>query len=173
LLNYQLESVAGFSIDFGLLNTSGFLFYSIYVIGGILYPGLGTGEIYIVDLLFPTHCFLIAAATLAQWWIYERGVQKTFKPGVVLVVFLQWVIVFMVFWTQIMLKSWLGLSLPNSLNLLMITGYMKTTITFFKYWPQVYLNFIRKSTKGLSMPYIFLDLSGGAFSLLQQGIGKS
>ena len=38
-------SVAGFSLEFALLNPSGFYFYSVYSVGGRVDPNLGTGEV--------------------------------------------------------------------------------------------------------------------------------
>ena len=38
-------SVAGFSLEFALLNPSGFFFYSVYSVAGSIDPFLGTGEV--------------------------------------------------------------------------------------------------------------------------------
>jgi len=38
-------SVGGFSLEFALLNPSGFFFYSVYSVGGRVNPNLGTGEV--------------------------------------------------------------------------------------------------------------------------------
>lgn len=46
-------------------------------------------------------------------------------------------------------------------------GYFKLTISFFKYLPQFYWNYKRKSTKGWSIANIILDLTGGTFSFAQ------
>ena len=43
-------------------------------------------------------------------------------------------------------------------------GYGKAVITFFKYMPQVYLNYSRKSTVGWSMANVLMDFGGGFFS---------
>jgi cystinosin len=45
-----------------------------------------------------------------------------------------------------------------------LAGYGKAVITFFKYMPQVYLNFKRKSTVGWSLENVMLDFFGGFFS---------
>lgn len=82
LLNYKLKSVAGFSLDYGIMHMSGFLIYSLYCFGGFVFPYMGTGNVYLVDLFFPTHCFLVSAANLSQVWIYDRGSQKGFDKRV-------------------------------------------------------------------------------------------
>lgn len=168
LLNYRLQSVAGYSMDFGILNLSGYLLYSIYTVGGFIYPFMGTGEVYIVDLLFPTHLYFLWSLWLAQWWMYERGPQKTFSKYAILIALVMWVTAFIVFFIEMRA----GGNIPTIINTFMVVGYLKTIVTFVKYWPQVYLNFYRKTTKGLSMTYIFCDLAGGVFSLIQQIIGK-
>ena len=43
--NYQSKSVAGFSLEFALLNPSGFFFYAVYCVGGRVYNDLGTGDV--------------------------------------------------------------------------------------------------------------------------------
>ena len=168
LLNFKIKSVAGFSMDFGIMHWTGFLMYSIYCLGGFVYPYMGTGKIHIVDLLFPTHWFLISAANLSQVWIYERGSQPGFDRKVLTMMIFMWTIVAIFFISE----GFLGVSIPTFLNTFMILGYLKTIITFCKYCPQVYLNYVRKSTRGLSMSYLLFDLSGGVFSIIQQMVGK-
>ena len=46
-------------------------------------------------------------------------------------------------------------------------GYIKIIITVIKYIPQAIMNYVRKSTKGWSIMNIFLDFTGGCFSILQ------
>ncbi len=58
----------------------------------------------------------------------------------------------------------------DNISMLRVAGYCKAIITFVKYMPQVYLNYVRKSTDGWSIENIILDLTGGTFSLLQQVI---
>lgn len=163
-LNHELESVEGFSIDFGIMNVWGYWFYSIYTIGGFIYPHLGTGEVQLNDLFFPTHWFLAASVTLTQVWLFERGTQRKFSLWVLAMLVLEWVLVISVF----VLEGIVGLRIDDKYNTFKIAGYWKTLITFFKYWPQVYLNYSRKSTFGLSMPYIWMDFTGGMLSTIQQ-----
>lgn len=53
------------------------------------------------------------------------------------------------------------------LNFLYLLSYIKLTLTVIKYIPQVYMNYLRKSTTGWSIINVLLDFSGGVFSILQ------
>jgi cystinosin len=47
-------------------------------------------------------------------------------------------------------------------------GYCNTFILVVKYTPQITLNYNRKSTEGMSLPFFALDFFGSIFSILQQ-----
>lgn len=53
------------------------------------------------------------------------------------------------------------------LTFLVILTYFKLALTVVKYIPQVYLNYVRKSTLGWSIINVMLDFSGGVFSIAQ------
>lgn len=55
----------------------------------------------------------------------------------------------------------------DSYNTFRACGYCKAAISFFKYCPQVYLNWKRKSTVGWNIHNIMLDFTGGFFSFIQ------
>lgn len=48
-------------------------------------------------------------------------------------------------------------------------AFVKIGVTVLKYIPQIYLNFVRRSTEGWNITQILLDLMGGLFSALQLG----
>ena len=50
--NYKKKNVGGFSLEFALLNPSGFFFYATYSVAGRVNSGLGTGTVSI----FPNSC---------------------------------------------------------------------------------------------------------------------
>jgi len=54
-----------------------------------------------------------------------------------------------------------------------MAGYCKAIITLFKYLPQVYLNYSRKSTVGWSIFNIMCDFTGGVFSIAQEVVDMS
>jgi cystinosin len=166
-LNYRRKSVDGFSIEFAILNVSGFFFYSMYSVGGFIYPNLGTGTIQPNDLFFALHAFCIGSVQLTQVFIYDRGKQKTFQTWAVYLLVIEWT----VFITLFVLEGLLGVrDIPSSANTFKIAGYAKALITLFKYCPQVYLNWSRQSTVGWSIFNIMCDFTGGFFSTAQQFI---
>jgi len=75
ILNYQTKSVAGFSLEFALLNPSGFFFYATYSVAGSVDPYLGTGTVLTNDLVFAVHALAMSTVQYVQVWIYDRGAQ--------------------------------------------------------------------------------------------------
>lgn len=55
----------------------------------------------------------------------------------------------------------------NWLDFLYVLSYIKLGLTIVKYIPQVYMNYIRKSTTGWSIINVLLDFAGGVFSIMQ------
>lgn len=159
--------MAGFSLEFALLNVSGFFFYSLYSVGGFVYPHLGTGKIEPNDLVFALHAFMLASVQFAQAFIYERGAQKTFALWAVVLLIVEWIVLIVVFFIEGIID--VG-QMPSEFNTFRVAGYNKAVITFLKYIPQVYLNYSRKSTVGWSVLNIILDFTGGSLSVLQQVI---
>lgn len=53
------------------------------------------------------------------------------------------------------------------LDFLYILSYVKLVLTVLKYIPQVYLNYLRKSTSGWSIINVIFDFIGGSLSILQ------
>lgn len=159
--------MAGFSLEFALLNVSGFFFYSTYSIGGFIYPHLGTGKVEVNDLVFAIHAFLLASVQFSQAFIYERGKQKSFALWAIVLLIVEWITLSVVFLLEGVID--IGL-LPEGFNSFRVAGYNKAAITFLKYIPQVYLNYSRKSTVGWSIINILLDFTGGSLSIFQQVI---
>lgn len=63
--NYLSKSVAGFSVEFAMLNPAGFYFYTIYNLQGVVNPAIGrTGRIDVNDIFFAIHAFLLSAVQL-------------------------------------------------------------------------------------------------------------
>ena len=62
---------------------------------------------------------------------------------------------------------------PVNFNWLRFTEYaeyVKLVISFIKYIPQAFMNFVRRSTVGWSIGNVLLDFTGGLLSTLQQGL---
>jgi len=80
-----LKTVAGFSLEYALLNPSGYFFYTIYTLTGYIDDTLGSGKVDWQDLLFACHALLLSIASLTQCLIYTKGENnKGFKLWVVL-----------------------------------------------------------------------------------------
>ena len=62
--NYQRKSVAAFSIEFALLNPSGFFFYMFYSTAGRIDRYLGTGAVPWNDLVFAILAFAMSSVQL-------------------------------------------------------------------------------------------------------------
>eukprot|EP00301_Raphidiophrys_heterophryoidea_P026785 c9324_g1_i1.p1 GENE.c9324_g1_i1~~c9324_g1_i1.p1 ORF type:complete len:298 (+),score=71.26 c9324_g1_i1:52-894(+) len=156
ILNHQRRSVVGLSLDFVVLNVSGFAFYLTYVVANMLG---GDTNIHTQDVLFAAHAFLCCAVIAIQCVVLDRGTQVVS------------------FWVKIAtVLVWLG----ALLNLLLLfrhaetshaftqqLGLFKVVISFIKYMPQAYLNYRRKSTTGWSITNILLDFTGGIFSTIK------
>ena len=106
---YKSKSVAGFSLEYALLNVSGYLFYSMYSLGGYIYPHLGTGTVELSDVAFAVHGLLLSSAHLTTAFIYKRGIQKHlgehiafyfksyFKVWAMLLLVFEWALLIIVF----------------------------------------------------------------------------
>nr|XP_011468332.1 PREDICTED: cystinosin homolog isoform X1 [Fragaria vesca subsp. vesca] len=167
-----LISVVGLSIDFKVLNFtkhSSYLIYNatLYFSSAVqkqYFDKYGFGEMIPVaanDVAFSAHAVFVTAVILFQIAIYERGSQKVSKIAVGIVVAV-WLFAAICFFVALPTHSWLWLiSIFNSIQVF---------ITVIKYTPQAYMNFIRKSTDGLSIFFILLDFSGGVGSYAQMAV---
>ncbi|EGG04136.1 uncharacterized protein MELLADRAFT_49286 [Melampsora larici-populina 98AG31] len=185
ILNYRKKSVRGLSIDFLILNTIGFLFYSISN-GSLLYSNLIRNEyskrheqkvpnVRFNDLIFSLHALLLSLITCFQSQIYKRDSNQTVSlPTRYLLIILT---VLLPILTLLCIQTETS-SHPNPkflflkngfefLDLVMVLSTFKVWISFVKYVPQVWLNYKRKSTVGWSILNILLDFLGGTLSLAQ------
>jgi len=85
LLNFKLKSVRGLSLDYVLLNLTGFFCYSLFTL--LLNYSAETREAFTKhhgieppvefnDTIFAVHGFVLCVVTALQCLIYERGEQK-------------------------------------------------------------------------------------------------
>eukprot|EP00922_Rhytidocystis_sp_ex-Travisia-forbesii_P021611 GHVS01031650.1.p1 GENE.GHVS01031650.1~~GHVS01031650.1.p1 ORF type:complete len:1307 (+),score=241.80 GHVS01031650.1:329-4249(+) len=89
-----------------------------------------------------------AAEEVAQLRVVEEGRAGSSDSGVYI----------LSYWWKVIVDTW---------SVAMFLGYVKVIITMVKYNPQVHLNFVSKSTEGMSVYSFVLDFTGGIFSLLQ------
>eukprot|EP00353_Schmidingerella_taraikaensis_P019358 CAMPEP_0185609892 /NCGR_PEP_ID=MMETSP0436-20130131/11106_1 /TAXON_ID=626734 ORGANISM="Favella taraikaensis, Strain Fe Narragansett Bay" /NCGR_SAMPLE_ID=MMETSP0436 /ASSEMBLY_ACC=CAM_ASM_000390 /LENGTH=230 /DNA_ID=CAMNT_0028242389 /DNA_START=8 /DNA_END=700 /DNA_ORIENTATION=+ len=164
-INYKKKNVGGFSLEFALLNPSGFFFYSVYSVAGRVNSGLGTGDITNQDLVFALHAFALSSVQLSQIFIYDRGQQGDISKFWIIFLIANYVTVLVVWGIEVFNGP-----LPNSADTFLMMGYCKAAITFVKYLPQVYLNWSRKSCEGFSWENVVLDFMGGSLSFLQSAV---
>jgi len=170
ITNWRRKSVTGLSFDYVFYNLLGFTCYSLY--NGFLFYSEEIREQYAEryneespkvstnDVFFAFHAVALTIVNIIQIFLYERGRQKVSWLAVILI---SMAVLSSLIWT-ICIAS--GLS--EWIELLYYLSYIKLSLTFIKYCPQVYLNWKRKSTVGWNIINILLDLTGGVLSILQQ-----
>ena len=129
--NYQRKSVAGFSIEFAMLNPSGFFFYTLYSVGGRIDGSqLGTGKVAWNDLAFAILAFSMSSVQLVQVFMYDRGTQGNIQWWVIIFLSVLFAAVFGTF-----IAEAAGAQISTSWDTLLVAGYAKAAITFVKYCP--------------------------------------
>ena len=172
IYNWQRKSVVGLNFDFLGYNLLGFSVYSVFNVGMYWvktiqdeYHDKNPGSLIPVklnDVIFSLHAVFITAVTIGQCFIYKRNNQTvSWFARVFIVVSLLVIIVLAIFTTTQDFKrcSWL-----NFINWI---AYIKLAVSFIKYIPQAYMNYVRQSTVGWSIGNVILDFTGGSLSILQ------
>ncbi|KAF6165402.1 hypothetical protein GIB67_018846 [Kingdonia uniflora] len=110
------------------------------------------------DVAFSMHAVLLVTCMLCQVLIYERGNQKV-----------SWTCIAITCTVWVSAAVCVFIALPNHswLWLISIFNIIQVTMTAIKYYPQVVMNFGRKSTVGWSIVYILLDILGGVTNCSQ------
>lgn len=179
VLNCKRRSVVGLSLDFQLLNITGFTCYFIF--NAAMYWNEQVKEEYrekhhgnssavkLNDVVFAGHAMLVTAATLIQIMIFydqppldrpDRLLRYAVSTGLGLVILGSVVL------ALIIAASYekVGTTWLTYLNLL---AEVKVIITLTKYCPQVLMNCRRRSTDGWSINNVLLDLTGSIMSVVQ------
>ncbi|KAM5273173.1 cystinosin [Ctenodactylus gundi] len=167
--NWRRKSVIGLSFDFLALNLMGFVAYSVFNIGLLWVPYIqeqfllkypnGVNPVENNDVFFSLHAVALTLIVIIQCCLYERGGQRVSWPAVGFLA-LAWLFAFIT-----MVVAAVGVT--TWLQFLFCFSYIKLAVTLLKYFPQAYMNFYYKSTEGWSIGSVFLDFTGGSFSLLQ------
>ncbi|XP_028953132.2 cystinosin homolog isoform X2 [Malus domestica] len=142
ILNFRRKSVVGLSIDFVVLNVTKHSSYLIYN----------------ATLYFSS---VVQKQYFEKYGEGQRGSQKVSKIaiGIVLAV---WLGAAVCFFVALPTHSWLWL--------INIFSLIQVFMTVTKYTPQAFMNFMRKSTDGLSIGYFSLDFSGGVTNYAQMAV---
>nr|XP_023420787.1 cystinosin [Cavia porcellus] len=167
--NWRRKSVVGLSFDFLALNLMGFVAYSVFNIGLLWVPYVqeqfllkypnGVNPVENNDVFFSLHAVALTLIVIIQCCLYERGSQRVSWPAIGFLV-LAWLFAIIT-----MIVAAVGVT--TWLQFLFCFSYIKLAVTLIKYFPQAYMNFYYKSTEGWSIGGVFLDFTGGSFSLLQ------
>jgi len=113
------------------------------------------------DVAFAVNALILTTIQILQCFIYKRGPNNVNSIFCMSFCTIGWLTVYVgALLAAIGIVIWL--------DYLYYLSYIKLTITFVKYVPQVYMNYKKKSTIGLSMFGVMLDFTGGVFSILQQ-----
>lgn len=168
--NWSRKSVTGLSFDYEFYNILGFSCLAIYnacLFWSPLirqqYSDRFDGEspkVTTNDVFFGIHAIALTIVHIIQIGIYDRGRQKVSYMAMTLISGSAFAALL---WTIVVQTS--GRS--SWLDVLYFLSYIKLSLTFIKYSPQVYMNWKRKSTVGWNIYNILLDFTGGSLSLLQ------
>eukprot|EP00250_Pteridium_aquilinum_P033368 c5510_g1_i1 orf=48-725(+) len=172
ILNFTRKSVVGLNFDYLLLNLSKHTFYLLYNACMYFIPSVqhqyrekyGVSELIPVgpsDVAYSVHAVLFTWITAYQIWIYEKGTQKVsmITVGISSASWFIAALCVIVAWPQ---GQWFWL--VSDFNSIQVA------ITLIKYFPQVLMNYRRKSTIGYSIENILLDLCGGFANIVQMGV---
>ena len=156
MVGFQCSDLAGLSINYIVLNFIGYTFYSTYNVYGYEYdPPYNSGQIHLSDLIFSLHGLFMTSIQIVLVLFYPRTTNVA-KPV--------WMVMACL---AVLTVTTYAIINPTTEDIVKLMGLMKVAISFVKYVPQVYLNWLRKSTVGWSLENVLLDLSGGVLSLLQ------
>lgn len=176
-LNHVRKDIEGLSVDFQVLNLMGFGCYSVYNCmmywsGAIRsqYASLHDGHmpaLHMNDVVFSCHAFIVTLLVFIQCCMYgslrsSLSMWTVAFCSVAFFVSIAWAA--LLFWGQIDAPL---LEYFDGLTWIYFLSYIKLLITLTKYVPQIFLNYIRKSTIGWSAWNANLDLMGGLLSLSQ------
>ncbi|KAK6338124.1 hypothetical protein TWF696_001595 [Orbilia brochopaga] len=200
LQNRSRRSTLGVATSYFPLNILGFLCYLTYTAlllyspriraeYAARYTNAPNPTVRLNDLAFALHAAILASVTYSQFfpaiWGYEAGRRRErTRPAV-------WgVIVGIITTIATMTAIAAGNEARNTsvggsidtgdgfwrldkviyLDVTTALSLSKLLVTLIKYLPQIYTNYINKSTQGFSIYQILLDFFGGLLSLVQLGI---
>lgn len=167
--NQVRRSVTGLSVDFVIASFYGFLCYSIFNCSMYFseavreeYRRLHGGHdnlVAINDVIFAVHATIATFIFCIQVFLFRKPNEGPSLLGVGLAMILTTTIVFGGLLSYIQLL--------DVLKYLYALSYLKLILTFVKCMPQVWLNWVRRSTTGWSIVNVLLDFFGGFFSIAQ------
>lgn len=168
-LNFKRWSVAGFSIDYGVLNTLAYFSYCIVMCSMYWDPTIKAIyfeehphtqiPVEIPDLASVLHNTVIIASLGLQCLFLPRAGQRLTPVS--------YVCTAAFFLAPLLALPFAAVGTINWLSFIHVFSYIKIGISLVKYAPQAYMNWRRKSTAGYSPVNITLDFAGSTFLVLQ------
>ena len=172
-MNVRNRSVKGYSFCYLILNTIGYFAYSVYNVSfywssyvhSVFYEKYPESAIPVKlnDVCFAMHGFINCVLSLSQFYFFRSTFDQKMPiwvKGMIISLAAYAVII-----TCIFLSKSVGYF--DVVEFLIWFSYIKIIITAVKYFPQAFMNFQRKSTKGFSIIAANADLSGGLLSIAQ------
>lgn len=169
LSNHARRSVTGLSVDFVVASFYGFLCYSIFNCSMYFsetvreeYRQRHDGQDNLValnDVIFAVHAAVVTFIFMLQVYAYRKPNEGPSLLGMLLAI---------VITVTIIVGAVLSYcEMISRLQYLYSLSYLKLILTIIKCIPQVWLNWLRKSTAGWSILNVLLDFFGGFFSVAQ------
>lgn len=147
----------GLSVNYVVLEIIGVLYSFTYMIFGYLYnPNYNsTGEINIWSVIFAATSVSMCSIQVIVLSYYPR--------------FVNWVKPVWMFLAVAAILSVLTFASvkPEPLDIVVFMGLMRLIINTIKFFPQLYLNWLRKSTEGWSITGVYADLGANALYLVR------
>lgn len=134
------------------------------------------------DVAFAVHALLLSIITLSQFWPWLWGFETggnrsggkvgkgTWAIVVVGLLYVAWAASQV---TRGQYRGGGGQADWEWIDVVYAVGYVKLMVTVFKYIPQAWTNYKRKSTEGWSIGQILMDVLGGVLSIAQLLIDSS
>lgn len=177
-LNFRKKSCAGVSKVYVIYNTFGFACYTLYNVARKVIQDQNDlpAAVSYHDVLFAIHSLACCICICLQLLWYEKGNEtiSQFDWLMLLVLIIITILAFlmagfgMIDWaTTDGFSCRVDCSPLRQLSFIQIVGYVKVVVTLLKYPTQIKLNYVRKTTQGLSRGSYLLDMIGGICSVLQ------
>jgi len=169
-LNYKLQSVEGFKLDYPYLNLSGFIMLGISSSVGFFFElpfkNYGLGNLRIQDLLYSYNGTFVQILLMLQAIFYKRG-KNTINLFSFYFTIIAWASSLALYCLS---EVYFVVEPSQNFNIVIYLGHLKVLINMIKYIPLIYYNFLRKDTGGISIVAFVLNLIGASFALVQMAL---
>ena len=156
MVTQKIKSKKGLSINFLILNTLGYICYTLYNAYGLIYSARYSPQVHLSDLLISLFSLSLLTFSITIWIIYPKNKNHPeLFWNLFVVASLASIICYWIFFAD------------NIEDLFEFLGMQKVFLTIVKYCPQVYHIWVKRSTWGFSIWYVNLDMIGSVCNTLQ------